>query len=66
MRILLTGRDGQVGWELERALASIGDVIAFDRQTLDLAKPDQIVTRIKEIKPDVIINAAAHGDSARA
>jgi len=60
VRILLTGRNGQIGWELERALAPIGDVIALDRQMLDLAKPDELITRIREIKPDVIVNAAAY------
>lgn len=60
MRFLLTGRNGQVGWELERALASLGEVIACDRQALDLAKPEQIVARVRETRPDVIVNAAAY------
>jgi len=60
MKILLTGRHGQVGWDLERAIASVGDVIAFDRHTLDLAKPEQIVARVREVKPQVIVNAAAY------
>jgi dTDP-4-dehydrorhamnose reductase len=60
MRILLTGRNGQVGWELERAFASFGDVVAFDRQNLDLANPDQIVSRVRDTRPDVILNAAAY------
>ena len=60
MRILLTGRNGQVGWELERKLAPLGEVIATDRATLDLADPDQIRRVVREAKPDVIVNAAAY------
>ena len=60
MRILLTGRNGQVGWELERALPALGDVIATDRSTLDIADPDAIRRVIRESKPDIIVNAAAY------
>lgn len=60
MRILLTGRNGQVGWELERSLARIGEILAFDRSSLDLADPDQIVKRVRAIRPDLIVNAAAY------
>ena len=60
MRILLTGRNGQVGWELERTLGPLGQLIAFDHAGLDLAKPDEIVARVREIKPDVIVNPAAY------
>ena len=60
MRILLTGRNGQVGWELERTLGPLGELIAFDRSGLDLSKPDEIVARVREIKPDVIVNPAAY------
>jgi dTDP-4-dehydrorhamnose reductase len=60
MRILLTGRTGQVGWELERRLAPLGKLFAFDRAALDLAAPDQIVARMREAKPDLIVNAAAY------
>ncbi len=60
MRILLTGRNGQVGWELEQSLAGLGQVAAFDIEGMDLAAPDQIVARVREIKPDVIVNAAAY------
>jgi dTDP-4-dehydrorhamnose reductase len=59
LRILLTGRNGQVGWELERKLAPLGEVIATDRSTLDLADPDQIRRALREAKPEVIVNAAA-------
>jgi len=60
VRILLTGRAGQVGWELERSLTPLGHVFAFDRASLDLANPDQIVGRVREVKPDLIVNAAAY------
>ncbi|HEV8097295.1 MAG TPA: dTDP-4-dehydrorhamnose reductase [Burkholderiales bacterium] len=60
MRILLTGRNGQVGWELERALASLGEVIALDRARLDLADPAAIQRVVRDARPEVIVNAAAY------
>jgi dTDP-4-dehydrorhamnose reductase len=60
VKILLTGRNGQVGWELERTLSPLGEVIATDRTTLDLADPDAIRRVVRETKPDVIVNAAAY------
>ena len=66
MRILLTGRGGQVGWELERALAPLGEVIAFDRAGLDLADPDRVRSALRELKPGVVVNAAAYTAVGRA
>jgi dTDP-4-dehydrorhamnose reductase len=60
VRILLTGRNGQVGWELERQLPPLGRVFAFDHASLDLADPDQIVARVREVRPGLIVNAAAY------
>ena len=60
MRILLTGRTGQVGWELERSLSPLGRIFAFDHASLDLTDPDQIVARVRDVKPDQIVNAAAY------
>lgn len=60
MRILLTGRNGQVGWDLERALPALGEVIPTDRTTLDLADPDAIRRVVRQAKPDLIVNAAAY------
>jgi dTDP-4-dehydrorhamnose reductase len=60
VKILLTGRDGQVGWELARLLPALGVVEAFSRAELDLADPDKIVERVRAVKPDVIVNAAAY------
>ena len=60
MRILLTGRNGQVGWELERALAALGEVIATDRSTLDLSVPGAIREAVRAARPEVIVNAGAY------
>ena len=60
MRILLTGKNGQVGWELQRSLAPLGDVIAFDRAGLDLSLGDCVCARVREVRPDIIVNAAAY------
>lgn len=60
MRILLTGKNGQVGWELSRALAPLGEITAFDRSELDLAVPDRIVSVVRSVRPHVIVNTAAY------
>ena len=60
MKILLTGKNGQVGSELSRALAPLGEVVAFDRAGLDLTLPDQIVAAVRSVRPDVLVNAAAY------
>jgi len=60
VRILLTGKNGQVGWELARTLTFLGEVIAFDRAGLDLLVPDQILSAVRTVQPHVVINAAAH------
>lgn len=59
-KILLTGKNGQVGWELQRTLATLGEVVAVDRQTMDLANPDSIRKVIREVKPHLLVNAAAY------
>jgi dTDP-4-dehydrorhamnose reductase len=59
-RILITGKTGQVGWELCRTLAPLGEIIALGRDDLDLTDPDAIRNRIRETGPDVIVNAAAY------
>jgi dTDP-4-dehydrorhamnose reductase len=58
--ILLTGTSGQLGFELQQALKSLGTVVAPDRHALDLAKPDQIRRVVQEVKPDLIVNPAAY------
>ena len=60
MRMLLTGRNGQVGWELQRALAPLGEVIAPGRSELDLAVADSITRVVRAARPDIIVNAAAY------
>ncbi|ANC82919.1 dTDP-4-dehydrorhamnose reductase [Pseudomonas putida] len=65
MKILLLGKNGQVGWELQRALAPLGEVIALDRQGAeglcgDLSNLDGLAATIRQLAPDVIVNAAAY------
>lgn len=66
MKILLTGKNGQVGFALHKKLVSLGEVIATDRNELDLENSDAIRTFIEKIKPDIIINAAAYTDVDKA
>ena len=64
MKILLLGCDGQVGWELQRSLQPLGEVLALDFQSRDYAadfsKPDALAATVAAVKPDLIVNSAAH------
>lgn len=64
MNILLFGKTGQVGWELQRALAPLGNVTAVDvRSTTycgDFSNPEGVAETVRRVRPDVIVNAAAH------
>ena len=60
MKVLLAGRNGQVGWELERALEPLGEVVATDRATLDLVDAQALRSFINHLKPELIVNAAAY------
>src|SRR5215475_12838061 len=60
MRLLVTGANGQIGWELDRSLAALGNVIALDRWQCDLSRPERLPKLIRSLKPDVIVNAAAY------
>lgn len=60
MKILVTGRNGQVGGTLQQVLAGLGDVVAVDRSQMDLSKPDSIRSIIRSERPSLIINAAAY------
>jgi len=59
-RILLLGCNGQVGWELQRALAPLGEIIALDRSRGDLLNLDSLRSIVIETAPEVIVNAAAY------
>jgi dTDP-4-dehydrorhamnose reductase len=59
-RILLTGKTGQIGAELLALLPSLGEVAALDRHELDLSNPDQIRRAIRDVRPTIIVNAAAY------
>jgi len=59
-KILLTGRTGQVGHELERSLQGLGQIIALDRDKFDLSNLVQVRNVIRDLKPDVIVNPAAY------
>jgi dTDP-4-dehydrorhamnose reductase len=64
MKILLFGKNGQVGWELQRSLAPLGELVALgtDSQDLcgDFTDPDGIVKTVRTVAPDIIVNAAAY------
>lgn len=60
MRILLTGSNGQVGFELQRSLAVLGEVVAVDQQHCDLANPEAIRRLVAEIEPQIVVNPAAY------
>ena len=64
MKILLFGKTGQVGWELQRSLAPLGDVIALDTRSTDYCgdflNPSGVTQTVITMRPDVIVNAAAY------
>ncbi len=64
MKILLFGKNGQIGWELQRSLAPLGELIALERHSTDccgdLADLDGIGNTVRRVRPDVIVNAAAY------
>ncbi|MBK5400169.1 dTDP-4-dehydrorhamnose reductase [Pseudomonas sp. TH39(2020)] len=60
MRVLISGQHGQVSRELQRRLGAVGELIVLGRDQLDLAQPEQIRQQVQKIRPDLIINAAAH------
>lgn len=60
MRILLLGKNGQVGWELQRALAPLGQLVALGRLEADFANPERLRACVRDARPDVIVNAAAY------
>lgn len=58
--ILLTGGSGQVGWELQRTLSTLGQIVAPSSKEFDLAHPARLAAQIRRIKPDLIVNPAAY------
>ncbi len=65
MKILLLGKNGQVGWELQRALAPLGEVVALDFDspgplTADFSQPESLAATVRAVAPQIIVNAAAH------
>ena len=65
MKILLLGKNGQVGWELQRSLATLGEVVALDFDspgplTADFSKPESLAATVRAVAPHIIVNAAAH------
>ena len=65
MKILLLGKGGQVGWELQRSLSILGDVVACDFDSAgelkaDFSDPESLVPLIRSVRPDAIVNSAAH------
>jgi dTDP-4-dehydrorhamnose reductase len=61
-RILLIGRNGQLGWELNRSLATLGDLTALDYPEIDFLRPESIRGSVRSLRPNVIVNAAAYTD----
>ena len=60
MRLLVTGANGQIGWELARSLMPLGHVTAMDRRTCDLARPETLPEIVRGAAPDVLVNAAGY------
>lgn len=65
MKVLLLGKNGQVGWELQRSLSTLGDLVALDFDTpgpwrADFSQPESLAPLVRAVRPDVIVNAAAH------
>lgn len=60
MKLLIIGATGQVGWQLQRTLAPLGEVIAVTRAEVDLSHPEHAAAAVARIEPDVLVNAAAY------
>ncbi len=57
---MILGANGQVGWRLHRALAPLGEVVALNREALNLFDLDRVRSAIRDVRPDVVVNAAAY------
>jgi dTDP-4-dehydrorhamnose reductase len=60
MKILLFGKNGQVGWELQRTLATLGDLVALDYPEVNFGEPESLRLLVRDAKPNLIVNAAAY------
>jgi len=60
MKILLFGKNGQLGWELNRSLQAFGDIVALDVDEADFSEPENLRQVVQQVKPDVICNAVAY------
>lgn len=60
MKILLFGRNGQIGWELNRSLLPLGNIVALGRDEVDFLKLESLRKIVRDVSPDVIVNAAAY------
>ncbi len=60
MRILLFGKNGQLGWELNRTLVCLGELVALDYPEVDFENPRDVIKVVNQAKPDLIVNAAAY------
>ena len=60
MKILLFGKNGQLGWELNRSLQPLGDVIALGREEADFSDHESLRDVVRNTRPDVIVNAVAY------
>jgi dTDP-4-dehydrorhamnose reductase len=66
MKILLIGKNGQLGWELNKVLPALGNLVSLGRSELDLSNSTEIKRSLMDIQPEVIINAAAYTEVDRA
>ena len=66
MKILLFGKHGQLGWELHRSLQGLGQVLAYDYPEVDFRAPSALRRLVEDIKPQIVINAAAYTDVDKA
>lgn len=60
MKILLLGKNGQVGWELQRSLAPLGEIVAWGREELNFSDLASVEEKLHSVAPDIIVNAAAY------
>jgi len=60
MKILFLGNTGQLGWELNRTLLTLGDIVALDFPQIDMSSPDNIRSIVRQYQPNLVVNATAY------